>query len=295
LLLTDIDRLACVLVATQLALLVTSFEAIGTGGSDNLIVPLGTYYLLVKLTPTTVENISVQLLAQLVILLGVLLVARTERFLTFSGAIAAHLVLYAAFSLGGPPWFVAPMLALAAAIALENTTRRAVRRTKRGYDVRVIFYVSIVSVLLIFADNTFATLIPGPTGLRTGHPFHALFVGGLAAPLAIMAYWAMESIPRVRKRSRFHRGLASASLGYAVVAPLGLWILLRDRGGVEFATAALVCVGGMLAYLALRRITKTERRTSGDFRLLALGVFIATIIVIPLHLYLIGVTDWSLR
>src|SRR5205085_7523878 len=43
LLLTDLDRGACVVVAVQLAVLVTSFEAIGTGGIDNLLVPIGTY------------------------------------------------------------------------------------------------------------------------------------------------------------------------------------------------------------------------------------------------------------
>ena len=51
LLLTDIDRGACVLIASQVALLVTSFEAIGARGSDNLTVPLATFYLLVALTP----------------------------------------------------------------------------------------------------------------------------------------------------------------------------------------------------------------------------------------------------
>jgi len=45
LLATQIDRSACVLMAFQIALLVGSFEAIGTQGSDNLFVPLGAYYL----------------------------------------------------------------------------------------------------------------------------------------------------------------------------------------------------------------------------------------------------------
>lgn len=295
LLMTDIDRGACVLVAMQLALLVTSFEAIGTGGSDNLIVPLATYYLLVKLTPQPVEGIAIQLAVQLAILMAMLVLARTTRFLSFSGAIAAHLVLYAAFSLGGPPWIVAPTLALAATILIEGAAARAVGVPRGGYHVRVIYYVSIVAVLLLFADNTFATLVPGARGLTTGHPFHALFVGTLAGPVAIINYWSMESMPRVRKRSWIHRALASASLGFATVAPLGVWVLRGARTGIELATAALVCVGGLLLYLGLRRLAGRPPGTIWDLRLLALSVLVAALAVLPLHLRWLGVTDWRIE
>ena len=61
LLLTNIERGACVLIALQLALLVTSLEAISAGGSDNLTVPLATYYLLVNLTLRPVDRVALQL------------------------------------------------------------------------------------------------------------------------------------------------------------------------------------------------------------------------------------------
>jgi len=61
LLLTNIERGACVLVALELALLVTSLEAISAGGSDNLTVPIATYYLLVMLTPKPVDSVAPQL------------------------------------------------------------------------------------------------------------------------------------------------------------------------------------------------------------------------------------------
>jgi len=293
LLMTDIERGACVLIALQLALLITSFEAIGAGGSDNLTVPLATYYLLVKLTPRPVESVSLQLAVQLSILLAMLLVARYTRFLTFSGAIAAHLMLYAAFSLGGPPWIVAPALALAAAILIEGAMARASGWPAGGYHVRVIYYVSIVAVLLIFADNSFSTLVPGPLGLTAGHPFHALYVGALAGPVAIVSYWTMESMPRVRKRSWSYRALASASLGYATVAPLGLWAMSGEQTRMEFVTAALVCAGGLLLYLGLRRLASRPRGTIWDLRLLALGVLLATLVVLPFHLHWLGVAAWG--
>ena len=125
LLMTGLDRAVCVLIAAQIALLVTSFEAIGSGGIDNLLVPLGTYYLLLKVTPHSVEHTASQLATQIGILAAMLAIARTTRFLSFSGAVAAHLMLYAAFGLGGPTWIVAPALALAAAMVIENTVAPA--------------------------------------------------------------------------------------------------------------------------------------------------------------------------
>jgi hypothetical protein len=45
---TGIGRGESLIIATQLALLVTSFEAISMRGNDNLVVPLATYYLLLN-------------------------------------------------------------------------------------------------------------------------------------------------------------------------------------------------------------------------------------------------------
>ena len=65
------------LIAAQIALTVTIFEGISPGGSDNLVVPLATYFLLSIMTPLPAEHVAKQLVAQLVItLLAGLLGAR---------------------------------------------------------------------------------------------------------------------------------------------------------------------------------------------------------------------------
>jgi hypothetical protein len=284
-----------VLMAAQIALLVACFEAIGTAGSDNLLVPLGAYYLLVKLTPKPLETIAVQLVVQILILIGTLLIARRTRVLTFSGALAAHLVLYAAFSLGGPAWIVAPALALGAAVVLENRRRRAARLDLPGYHVAVIFYVSVVAVALIFADNTFATLVRGPHGLGRGHPFLAPYVGSLAAAIAIVAYLSFESLPQVRHRPAVWRGLAGGSIGFGVVAPLGLWVARGAMARIEYATAALMCVLALALFLALRRAFPRAPGAGWSMRWLALAVLGATVVVLPLHFRWIGTVGWGLR
>src|SRR5205823_13227879 len=141
---TGIDRAASVLISAQIALLVTAFEAISMRGNDNLIVPLMTYYLLLKLTPQPWEKIALQLAAQLGLLLAMILLSRRTGFFTFAGAIAAHLTLYAAFSLGGPGWMVAPLLTLAGVLALPGIAPpRGTDPNRPLHEVREVFYVSV--------------------------------------------------------------------------------------------------------------------------------------------------------
>ncbi len=292
LLLTRIDRGTCVMISLQLALLVTAFEAITTGGIDNLVLPLTTYYLLVKLTPRSSAAIGVQLAVQLGILAAMLLFARRTRYLSFSGAVAAHLVLYGAFGLGGPRWFIAPALTLVALVALDRNDHRRLAAPAGGYDVQAIFYVVIVAALWLFADNSFATLVPAPGPLRTGHPFHVLFVGALAASVAVIAYWNFESVPRLRKRAPAYRGLVAVTLGFGAVALLGSWALHGPRLGIELGLVALVCVLGLVSHLMLRRIFQPAAGSVWALRLLALSVLLATLVVLPLHLSALGIEPW---
>jgi hypothetical protein len=292
---TDIDRLASVIIAAQLALIVTSFEAISTRGNDNLILPLAAYYLLLKLAPKPAASIAAQLVAQLGILGTVMLLARSTRFLTFSGALAAHLTLYAAFSLGEPAWIVAPALALGTFVTLDSVFSRALGMPRGGYHVVAIFYVSIVAVLLIFADNGFATLVPGEHGLGSGHPFQTPFVGALAGPVSILAFEILESMPRVRRWPSLNRALVAASLGFSAVVPVGLWAAAGRLTIEALACAGLIGVGSLALYLAARRLLRWPPGTLWDLRLVGLSVLVTTLAVLPFHLNWVGATEGGSR
>ena len=289
LLASDLDRLGSVLIAAQLALLVASFEAISGRGSDNLIVPLATYYLLVKLTGNTTEGIALQLAAQGVILLLALLIAWRTRFLSLSGAVAAHLVLYASFSLGGPAWITAPILALVAYLSLDAAHRRAIRASHRlPRHVTAIFYVAIVAAGCLFADNTLAALGSASPVRAHGSPFFALFVGALAAPLATVALWTAGVVPRLRAWPPLARALVAGSLAWLVVAPVGI-AAVRGRVVVEEAMIVALVVALSLALygLGFRRF-RPERWGRDDLRVLATAVFVAVLLALPLHLALRG-------
>lgn len=300
LLLTDVGRAHSVLVALQVALLVTSFEAVSLGGNDNLVVPLGTYYLLVKMLPKTPALIGAQVLAQLGFLALAALIAWRTRALTASGAIAAHLVLYAAFSLGAPAWSVAPGLALAGLVALDRFSTQARERragggvlenTPHGHQVLAVFYVSIVAVLLIFADNTFATFLR-ERGARLAaaepHPFYVPFVSALAAQVGTLAYAFLRTGGGMGRRPRAVVGALAAALGFVTVAPASLWLAPGRVSTGALAVAAAICAVGLTFYLIVRSLRWKPRTALWDFRLQAASVALAVLLVLPLHLRVIG-------
>jgi len=280
---TPVDRAASLLIAFQIALLVTSFEAISMHGNDNLIIPLATYYLLMKLGLRGAEHVTLQLLAQLGFLAVTLLIAWRTRFLTFAGAVAAHLTLYAAFSLGGAAWSLAPALALAALLVIDEFWSRDSGRPGGGHQVQAVFYVSLVAVALIFVDNSLATLVLDPV-LGTGHPFYALFVGALAAQVTILAYQLLRWHRFERRLSNLTRALAAALLGFALIAPASLVLGPGGPNAEAFVVPAAMCALALGLYLGARRFLPHRTDPIRDLRLQALSVAASALVVTPFHL-----------
>ena len=293
LLATPIDRTACVLVAAQVALLLTSFEAISMRGNDNVVVPLGAYYLLVKMTPKPAASVALQLGSQIGLLALTTVLAWRTRFLTFSGAVAAHLVLYAAWSLGGPGWVLAPLGALAGYLFVSARHGGAHGVPAGGHQVRAIYYTSVVGVLAIFADNSFATLVPIHASLRSGHPFQVLSVGAFAAPLAILAYELVESTPVARRRPFVLRAARAVGIAVAWAIVPGLAVLGSHLTTEGIVVTALLPVLGLAAHLCVRRWPALGEGLHGRLRSAALSTLIATLVALAIHFQWAGIRPWE--
>ena len=282
-LLTGLDRAACVLIAVQVALLVTSFEAISVRGIDNLVVPLGTFYLLVRMTSRSAESVGHALLVQLAILGVMLLLAWRTRFLTFSGALAAHLVLYACYALGSPRWIFAPAAALAAFLVLDAYAHRGPDPSRPAYHVAAIFHMSLTAMLFVFADNALAS--PLASARRSfGHPFYSLFVGALAASLAAGTYLALRTGPRVIRHRRGLRVAIALLVGFLVVVPAGLALERDSLRLLDVASAGLLCALSVAGFLILHRRGGEAVEPTAQLRYVSTATIVAACIVVPIYL-----------
>jgi dolichol kinase len=294
LLLAGLDPLLSVLIALQLAILVTQFEAISLRGSDNIVVPLATFYLLVKMTPQGVDHMAVQLTAQLVIIVLLGLMAWRVRTLTFSGAIALMLFTYGAWGLGGPEWVVAPVVGLLGFVAVRRLFPADVPPADGRYQVTATFYVCIVAALLFLANNAIETLIPDvPAGLRFADPLYVPFIAVCAAQLALIFTAQLRPFGAPRRAAAGSGGgavrvLGSGSAAFVLVAPLGLAVGVHGVtvGGLLLAGAAVAMATAI--YVGIDRSGAWPEGPPWNVRLQALSVALAAAVVVPLELWRIG-------
>lgn len=252
LLMARTDPLVSVLVAAQLALIITLLEGICVRGSDNLFVPLATYFTLLKLTKEPAWYLEYQFVSFLVIIAVITLLAWRLRVVTASGAMALILFFYGSFSLGGEEWVVAPALALAAFVAWHLIRFRLARRAHVEYQVLATFYIAAVPIGLVLANNAFETLIPDPGALGEGDPFFALFVGAVAAQIALVLHHTeREATPGGVVPSRITLGVATAA--WALVVPAGLRAGVDGITGQGLLVATLVIVAALAIHEMIRR------------------------------------------
>jgi hypothetical protein len=286
LLLTDTPPLLSVLVGFQLALLMTLFEAISMRGNDNLIVPLVTYFLLLKLTRREPDFLAYQIASQLVIMTLVALLAWRFHFLTASGAMGFMLFFYGAYSLGGEEWTVAPALALAAFTGYYLTRCRRPGHPDAKYQVAAAFYVAIVPGVLYIANNILETMVRDPR-FDGADPLYGPFLGAVAAQLALVVYDIDPAIPH-SQRARLAIGLLGPVAAYLAIVPVGLLVSAESGSRTAILAGTVVVLSGLAHFLARRflhpRDVRLRDRGRWMLRLQALSVALGVALAAPLAL-----------
>jgi phytol kinase len=288
LLATDVSRAAAVLIAAQIALTVTIFEGISPGGSDNLVVPLATYFLLAIMTPRPSEHVAKQLAAQLVITLLVGLLAWRFRFLALSSAMGLALVVYGAYALGGAEWTIAPALAVLCFAGFYLAARKAEPEAGAGYHIRTLFYVAGVPTLLFFANNAVERAVPRVLAAAPD-PLYLPYVGVVAAQLAIVMFAHLQRVPAERRRAPWGVALTGAAIGFAIVVPFGLAVGAHGVSGWGLAMAGVICAASLILYLTVRKLAVWPKVAPWDLRLQMLSTAVVTAVLLPLHLWRMGV------
>lgn len=146
---TNIGQLESILISTIIAILLTGFEAISPTGSDNIIIPFGTYFLLMKMTSLPLDII----IEDICILIIVVIITASLYVLKPTGLIGMMLLNYAAFTLGGLSWFI-PLL-ITEILFLLLITLPFYEYKKEKFSIMILFYLGIIPTILIFIANTF--------------------------------------------------------------------------------------------------------------------------------------------
>jgi dolichol kinase len=279
LLMTEIDRTVSVLVAVQIALLVAILEAISVEGNDNLIVPIGTYLLLLRFTPQPPQTLLLQLGMQLVILGMLFLLVWRYRMLTGAGTLAASLFFFAAWSFGGAGWLAAPIAALAIFALVIRFAVAFDRGPSSRFQVLAVFYATLVPSGVLLLHSVFTARYPLLLA-ASGEPLYALYAGSLAANLVLLClvFWCGTPWVASAKPRQVAGSMLVGMVGVLPAAFLAHPVLTE----LEMALAAAIPLLAAAAFVVVNRVVTVPRERPWDGRLQAASVALGTLITLPL-------------
>jgi dolichol kinase len=281
LLLADVEPASSVLIAVQIALLVTLLEAITLRGGDNLVVPLATYFLLVKMTPLPADRVALHILAQILIVGLLATLMWRSRMLTASGMIAGSLFFYGAWSLGGPEWLVAPVLGLLAFRAIFRRLGKIGPPDRDGrYQVLAVYHTTLVAVLTFVLDDALE-LVPGVAITVPPSSFYPLYLGALAAHLGMLHTMFLHGSPFPERASARHR-LAGLLFGVGVIVPAGLLARPESWSMAGALVPAAVALFAVVLYPSLWSAGRIPREKPWDYRMQTACTLAACVLALPL-------------
>jgi phytol kinase len=258
LLLTPIDKRSSIVIALVMALLVTGFEAISVSGFDNIFVPFGTYFILVKMTPQRPE-VTVEDLWKLLVLIAVTTpLAWKSRLFQASGLVGMVLLNYASWILCDFYWFLPLLLAQILLYLLTLYFVGKVAEEVTGYQIMVLLYSALIPIGLIFLSNT----------MDNRHLLYLPYLTAVAGQVAIIFYFFVTIMkegpagPGARLKS--NPLLAMAVCGTAATLLIGVPPLFLYGGFEPAASLAIVEIGVLTAlsvfHVLLARYRLRERR-----------------------------------
>lgn len=254
LLLSNLPKEMTVLIALQIAIVVTLIEAIAINGFDNLAIPVSVYFLLIKLDDKTVSFLSLQILVQIALIAAVIIFFLRYKYFSLSALIVSHLLLFAAYSLCGPSWLVPPVLAMIAFARLRrHHDEKHPEQSLCHYQLMSAAYVCFAPVLIIFTNNFLTTFFKMQGRLIDDEIFFGLYAGAVSASVSLSMVTLRSGFKRNGgKFSEQARVLFGTTLfSFLLIVPASLVVSQHASSIAHWTLSALFAFGGPFSHLIL--------------------------------------------
>lgn len=161
LLATSIGRLECVLVALLIAIIMTIFESVSLKGADNLFIPLGTMFILMKNVSPDAKIVLLHILALILFLIGYLLIMYPYKRVGFLGVVLLGLINYIIWALLGNIYALI-LFSLAIICQKTNLILDYNCQVADAYRVIPIFYILAVPIACAFLEPILGNFVIYP-------------------------------------------------------------------------------------------------------------------------------------
>jgi dolichol kinase len=268
---TPLDKLNTVLMAVVIATLVTGFEAISFGGSDNLFIPFGTYCLL----STMISQPSSQIfrdLWMLLVMIGVTVpLVNKTRLLKPSALIGMVLVNYAAWALGDFFWLLPLLLAQVMVVFIVRALLPREAKQTTAHQIKSFLYNLFIPTVLIFVSNI----------LRDWEVFYIPYVAAIVAQAAVIFSFFLsiqgDTDGRLVCRTGQHRLARGLLCGLTSTLVIGVAPIALSWPHSKFIALLATLVGvflstGVFEFLAARYDLKERTMLRQQMRLISVAL-----------------------
>jgi len=230
---TSVGRTESLLIGLTFGFLVMLLEAVAWRGLDNLFIPVGGFFLLRSYLPLPARALAI-VLAMTIAMFSVVVLLRRRRTLSDGAALAAVLVGYLTWTVGGWRWIVPPLVFFVSYTVLWPRLEQVRERPHR-----------LSAVLAVPGSALLWLALARTLGGTTAYFAYTLT---LAANLAFVGVtWFRVVRPRTRGRYVL---FASSVVGWAAL--LIPYLLLAGIAAVPRTIVALpVLLAGAAAFVAL--------------------------------------------
>jgi phytol kinase len=286
LLMTDTGRTQSVLIALVISLLVTAFELISLAGSDNIFIPLGTYYIIAKMTSYPVSESYRLVFVLFTVVFLTLLIFWRVKSVQGSGVIGMVLLNFAAWTLCGFKWFLPLFLSEILFFLAINFYRHFTKEKMDIYHIKAVFYTTIIPAALIFItnakDNQRVMYLPF---LAANVSQAALICGFFLSRI----YKERNSLNKIREFSiPFYSSLVS-------IAVVSLFPVILYQEKFHYHSILILFAASLLGFVFNSFITKLYFRKGEDpfkeearFRIRMVSTALSVLFIVALQLTIAG-------
>ncbi len=153
---TNVSRANSIWISLVVAILITSLESVSMEGSDNLLIPLGTFFVLYKLITKPTEIVFLQVLILITIFISCIILSIRLKNISASGLIVIVIVSYAAFALCGLNWYIPTLLFFIGYLIMNLIFRIKPADDPRLFRVRPLLKLVFIPMFFVFLSNFFS-------------------------------------------------------------------------------------------------------------------------------------------
>ncbi|MCX7758784.1 MAG: hypothetical protein N2169_04140 [bacterium] len=264
LVMTDIDKIACLLIALMIAVLITMLELISIYGMDNMLVPIGTLFILHRTTQTDTQFIANLIIMLIFVITVITFLFKQMKVVTFSGIVGIIIVNYISLVLCSIEYFLV-LLVFQLIFWWKTLNFNIIEKYNISEIIQTNFWNILVSFYVHFNYHLLNTIFP-------------IFISIICWQSLLIFDYLEEKDTKNNTKNSFQKLIKNILFVGITSVPIFIFFKLQDKIAIFLITTVLIYFLNLVFKLGISEYIK--------YRFMIRNVIILCGIIIQAYLLL---------